>query len=294
LPFVYIFFLMLISRWAKEWQWILYGSRILLVGIFFATLLFSRYVHFKDSHPAPFLNNLRQAINSEQGYWSGVARLIRNPDAFEENPDGLGVFNIRYNLIASVGDFVRMNYRDDVVVVYDQIGQAPWYAGKKTFFIDNLGLGYREIGLAKFHKSAQDSFLYSTYEDVMAFLVEWFWPEEQRVYSEQEVISRLLEKKPDVIIARKAYVKKDRNNILTVLLRDPEILKQYHAHYLLNNREIIFERISRPEDFRLLANDAYIVPPGAKVQRITGFHWCDNSPCMELAKENVIPEDARN
>lgn len=297
LPFVYIFFVMLLSRWVTGSRKTLYGARILLVGLVFMTLFFSRYVHFKDSHPAPFIANAKNAFSNDQDYWVGIFRLIRNPDAFEEKPDGLGVFNIRYNLIASVGDFVRMNYRDNAVVIYDQIGQAPWYAGRNTYFIDNLGLGYRDIGLARFHQSAQDSLLYTSYENMMDVLVQMFWPEEKRAYSEEEILSRLLQKDPDVIIARKAYVKKDRNNVLTALLRNPDILKQYRARYLLNNREIIFERIARQEDFHLLANGKYLVPPGAKVQTISEFYWCDNSPCMTLVRgdsSDSIPEDMRN
>lgn len=282
LPFVYIFSLMLIARWWPVFRWAKYSVRILLVCLVFVTLLFSRYVHFRDAHPAPFLSNALNAAANAADYWPGVWRLIRNPDDFRENPDALGVFNIRYNLIASVGDFVHQNYRDDAVVVYDQIGQAPWYAGRNTFFIDNLGLGYRDIGLARFHQSAEKSALYRGYEQLINSLVQALWPAEKRVYTDEEIISRLMEKNPDVIIARKAYVGKERDNILTEMLRSPDILGRYRASYLLNNREIIFERINQREDFRLLPDKQFSVPPGARVQEIAAFSWCDNSPCIEL------------
>lgn len=282
LPFVYIFLLMLIARWWPISRWPTYGLRIFLVGLIFFTLGFSRYVHFKDSHPAPFLANLMNATVKADNYWPEMWRLLKNPDDFNSQPGGLGVFNIRYNLIASVGDFVRMNYREDAVVVYDQIGQAPWYAGRNVVFIDNLGLGYRDIGLARFHQSAENSLLYRSYEKLLDNLARFFWPDERRVYSDDEIIARLFEKSPDVIIARKAYVTKERNNILTTLLRNPEILVQYRARYLLNNREIIFERVERREDYRQLPDQQFVIPPGAKVQEIAVFNWCDNSPCMEL------------
>ena len=171
------------------------------------------------------------------------------------------------------------------MVVYDQIGQAPWYAGSNTFFIDNLGLGYRDIGLARFHQSAGSSVFYRGYEGFMDALVQTFWPGEKRVYPEDEIISRLLGRNPDVIIARKAYIGKERDNILTEMLRSQEILSQYHASYLLNNREIIFERIGQREDFRLLPERQFFVPPGAKVQEIVSFSWCDGSPCIELVPD---------
>jgi hypothetical protein len=284
LPFVYIFLLMLIARWWPISRLAQYSLRTMLVILVLFTLVFSRYVHFRDSHLSPFMANAQRAMFNAQNYWPEVGRLIENPDDFNEHVDALGVFNIRYNLIASVGDFVHLNYRDDAVVVYDQIGQAPWYAGRNTFFIDNLGLGYRDIGLARFHKSAESSPLYLGYEKLMDALINIFWPGEKRVYSDDEIDQRLLAKNPDVIIARKAYIAKERSNILTRLLKDPDVLAKYRARYLLNNREVIFERVAQPEDFRLFPDQQFLVPPGARVQEITSFSWCDGSPCIETVQ----------
>lgn len=281
LPFVYISLLMLIVRWWPISQWAKTSLKLSLVLLVCFTLTSSRYVHFRDSHPAPFMANAMRAVVDAKNYWPEMWRLIKNPDNFNENPDGLGVFNIRYNLIAAVGDFVRMNYRDNAVVVYDQIGQAPWYAGQNTVFIDNLGLGYRDIGLARFHQSAENSMLYRQYEALMDALVQWFWPKEKRVYSDEEIIARLLAKNPEVIIARKSYIDKGRDNMLTRLLRSPDVSNQYHARYLLNGREIIFERAVGAGNFRLLPDNQYAVPPGATVQEIISFDWCDNTLCIE-------------
>lgn len=279
LPFFYIFAWMLVARWWQPltlWRYLMPVVSILLV---LYTLCFSRYVHYKDSHQAPFLNNLQTALSNRDGYWQTVWRLLKNPDDFKDNPKGLGVFNIRYNLIASVGDFVRLNCRDNAVVVYDQIGQAPWYAGQNTVFIDNLGLGYRAIGLSRFHQAAEQSWLYRSYENVMDFLVRQFWPDEKRFMSDEEIVASILEKNPDVIIARKGYISKQRNNILTLMLRDPKILSKYPARYLLNNREIVFERTENNAALHRSPNAAVIAPAGATVKTITEFHWCDNDPC---------------
>lgn len=281
LPFFYIFTVMLLARWSS-WRWLTAGFGALLAGLVLFTLVFSRYVHFRDSHLAPFLGNTTRAIYSADTYWPMVWRLIKNPDDFIEQPDGLGIFDIRYNPIASVGDFVRLNYRGDAIVVYDQIGQAPWYAGRQTFFIDNLGLGYREIGLAHFHKLAADSMVYSTYEKVLDTLVGIFWPQERRIYSEDEIISRILEINPDVIVARKSYIAKGRSNILTRILNDPAHTDRYQARYLLNKREIFFERVMDRQDFRLLPGNEFIRPPGAVVKTISSFAWCDGAPCLTL------------
>lgn len=283
LPFIYMFTLMLLARWWQPAGWWLRGaSQALLVVLLAYTLVYAQTVQFENSRRGPFLANFLHALSNNKDYWGKVGRLIKNPDSFQEGIDKVGVFNIRYNFIASVGDFVHLNYRDDAVVVYDQIGQAPWYAGEKTQFIDNLGLGYRAIGLSRFHQAAEQSWLYHSYEKVMEFLVGYWWPEEKRVQTNQEIIEGILSRKPDVIIARKKYIVKERNNLLTDMLRDPAILAQYQARYLLNNREIIFERLSPEPSYHKLPAGRFSVPTGAKVQEITAFNWCDNSPCLTL------------
>lgn len=284
LPFIYIFVFMLLARWWQPGKGLRVATNIMMAMLILFTLIGSRYVHFKDSHESPFAANFSRAITNQNHYWQTVWQLIKNPDDFKENPDRIGVFNIRYNFIASVGDFVRLNYRDDAVVVYDQIGQAPWYAGEKTVFVDNLGLGCRMIGLARFHQAAQQSWLYHGYETVMSYLVGFFWPEEKRMLTDQEIIASILAQRPDVIVARKGYIAKERNNILTMMLRDPAILSQYRARYLLNNREIIFERLLPLEPaFHKLPEGEYRVPAGATVTAITSFSWCDGSPCITTA-----------
>jgi hypothetical protein len=86
-----------------------------------------------------------------------------------------------------------------------------------------------------------------------------------------------------VIVARKGYISKERNNILTMMLRNPEILAKYQARYVLNNREIIFERITPSEPaFHKWADRKFLVPAGSTVKTIASFTWCDGSPCMVL------------
>ncbi|MCC7515751.1 MAG: hypothetical protein IT470_00255 [Pseudomonadales bacterium] len=286
LPFFYIFTLMLLARWWRPSGVLRYALCIFMVLLVAYTLVFSRYVHFKDSHPAPFSNNVLRALANQNDYWQSIARLIKNPDDFQEQPSGLGVFNIRYNLIASVGDFIHLNYRDDAVVIYDQIGQAPWYAGSRVFFIDNLGLGYRVIGLSRFHQAAQQSVIYRAYENMMAYLVSLFWPGERRYMSDDDIVAGIMAKQPDVIVARKGYIAKERNNILTLILRNPELLAHYQARYVLNNREIIFERRQPLREYRLYPNGEFKTPKAATVRRIASFRWCDNAPCIELNQDD--------
>lgn len=282
LPFFYMTTLMLVARWFPQTGVPRLLLRLVLSALVGFTLLYSRYVHFDDSHPAPFLNNAQRAVLHADEYWPELWRLVKNSDHYRDNPDRVDVFSIRYSLIAAVGDFVNLNYKDDAVVVYDQIGQAPWYAGRNTFFIDNIGLGYRELGFARFHEFAQTSWLYAGYERLLESMVRYFWSSEQRVFSDDQMIDRILEKNPDVIIARKGMINNGRVSFLSVMLKRADVAARYQARYLLNNREIVFERIQAREDYRRHADDVLIVPEGSRVQKITAFSWCNDSLCMDL------------
>ncbi len=278
LPFVYLTTLMLFARWLPIRQWAKNLAFVIMTCLCIFTLLFSRYVHFKDSHPAPFVANASRAVLQADTYWPEIAALISNPDHFNDNPQSLGIFTIRYNLISSVGDFVRENYANDVTVVYDQVGQAPWYAGSKTVFIDNLGLCYREIGLLRFQAFAADSLVYGVYDQFLQGLLSVFWPNEQRYFSEDEVLQRLLAQQPDVLIIRKPYLRNAPDSLFGKLLRLPAVVSGYQARYLLNDRELIFERANAPDDYHRNPGQV-IVPPGATLKRITNFAWCDGKAC---------------
>lgn len=278
LPFVNIASVMLLARWLPVRIWSRNLAVVVLAGLCMFTLLFSRYVHFNDSHQAPFLANASRAVLQAGSYWPEVARLIRNPDHFNDNPQGLGIFSIRYNLISSVGDFVRVNYAEDVTVVYDQVGQAPWYAGPKTVFIDNLGLCDRAIGLLRFQSFAQASWLYSAYDRVLQGLLHAFWPDEQRYATEEQVLQRLLAQQPDVLIIRKPYLRNAPDSLFGKFLQLPAVKAGYEARYLLNGRELVFERVVNPQDFLRYTGQPQ-VPSGATLERIVRFGWCDGQAC---------------
>jgi hypothetical protein len=282
LPFFYMTMLMLVARWFPQVgtpSVLLRAVLSVLVGF---TLMYSRYVHFDDSHPAPFINNAQRAVLQADEYWPEFWRLVKNPDQYREHPDRVDVFSIRYSLIAAVGDFVKDNYKDDAVVVYDQIGQAPWYAGRNTFFIDNIGLGYRELGYARFHAFAENSWLYSHFERLRESMLDCFWPGEQRIFTDDQMIDRILDKNPAAIIARKGMISNGRVSFLSVMLKRADVAARYQARYVLNNREIIFERIQTPEAYRRHADGFFIVPEGSRVQTISAFSWCKDSICMDL------------
>lgn len=284
-PFIALSTLTCCARWLPVRVWVRQASALLLAGVCVYSLVWGRYVHFSDSHRGPFAGNLFRAVTQSDQYWPEVWRLIRNPDDFSDKPT-LGIFTIRYNLISSVGDFVRLNYTESTRVVYDQMGQAPWYAGQGSVFFDNLGLCYRDIGLLRFQAFSQNSLIYSGYERVVGGLLDYFWPGEKRHHSEAEVLQRLLAQSPDVLIIRKPYLLNSPDSVFVHFLQMPAVMQTYRARWLLNNRELVFERVVYqgmvPQGMAREYDQMPHVPPGATVQPITQFEWCGEQACWSV------------
>ena len=47
---------------------------------------------------------------------------------------------IEHNWQALIGKYIASNYPPEVVAVYDQMGQTPYYSGPRAIFIDSFGL----------------------------------------------------------------------------------------------------------------------------------------------------------
>lgn len=276
-----LFCMMMLVRWLPVK---LAVRRAVVTGLFClcaVSLLFGRYVHFQDSHRGPFLSNVLQATGNAGEYWPRVWRLWQNPDQFETSPS-LGIFSIRYNLISAVGDFVRMNYAPTVRVVYDQVGQAPWYAGKDVTFIDNLGLCDRAIGLLHFQSRIAGSLVYGQYERGIQWLLDRVAPSEYRQMEKDTVLAHMLASQPDVLIVRKPYLQNRSDSVLADFLRLPAVQQQYRARWLLNGRELVFERI-HSDQLLPVHHGQPQVPPGSTVQSIKSFTWCEPSrACWEV------------
>lgn len=266
-----LFCLVMLARWLPVKRMARRAVISVLILLCVMSLLFGRYVHFQDSHRGPFLANVAQAVGNAGEYWPRVWRLLQDPDHFETAPT-LGIFTIRYNLISAVGDFVQLNYSPTAKIIYDQAGQAPWYAGNAVTFIDNLGLCDRAIGLWYFQSRIASSLLYQRYEQGLQMLLSYVAPGEQRQLSQSAILEQLVRQQVDVVIVRRPYLQNRSDSLLGEFLRLPVVQQQYQARWLLNGRELVFERVTSDAPWR---GKSPRVPSGSTVQPVLSFQWCE-------------------
>src|SRR5690606_22449881 len=110
---------------------------------------------------------------------------------FTQKEPTLAGDHIGFNRNATVGRFIQQNYPMGIAVIFDQMGQAPWYAGLDKKFIDNTGLTDKQIGYFAFQEKARKSTLFGAYERVLLSLKFFFWPEEVYRTSKPEIVERL-------------------------------------------------------------------------------------------------------
>jgi len=262
LPFVFLFFVIFISR-GSEKLWI--KQLFILVLALYATFLFrfSPYTRsdgevmwapnftclelFKKD-PAQYINNVVHATLDPEGYFT------------QEEPTLAGD-HIGFNRNATVGRFINLNYPQGITIIFDQMGQETWYAGADKKFIDNTGLTDKMIGYYTFHERAQRNRIFAAYEQVIVFIKKFFWPDEIFYVTKNEIVDRLFAEKPDLILMRGKYVESQPNTIAGMMYHD-ERFHNYRRTYRINKRDVIFERVDLPS----VVNPE--VPPGALVESL--------------------------
>jgi hypothetical protein len=140
------------------------------------------------------------------------------------------------------------------------MGQAPWYAGSDKTFIDNTGLTDKKIGHMEFLEKSSGG-VYGTYFSIYLGLLNYFWPEQQHVYSKKEIIEEIFQKAPELILVRERYVHRWKHSVLGRIVRDPRFQENYRKTVRINRRDVVYERkdLDRVIDPR--------VPPGAMIER---------------------------
>lgn len=182
---------------------------------------------------------------------------------------------IRANWQWRTGRFFAQRYPPGITVVYDQMGQAPWYAGKDKFFIDSLGLTYRPTGLPLFNHGLQRPGAETAHRFIRAAgdaAINAMWDEPHRKWTLGDAVDHVFDLKPDVIVLNQLLTtlpsgtgrKPNLRTVSGLIALDPRLLERYsQVPSLLVTRDIgtphamvlrVFERhdlaVSRPERFR--------------------------------------------
>ena len=157
-------------------------------------------------------------------------------------------------------DFLRRNYPADAVVVYDQMGQTPFYAGPTMRFVDSWGLTDRTIGRFYFGRWKRRNALLRAYDGVASEAVKLAFGERRDEISETEALNYVFGLNPDLILIHKVAIAADDTGIPARLIQDPKLTDAYELRYTLAGVVMVYERRDAP---RKQGPD---VPPGLAVE----------------------------
>ena len=226
------------------------ARKALMVGyiaiVFVGTLFFSRSSgDFGESGENTVRVCLRTFVASPASFADVLTTKLRSPstpDSLDEiswQPDALRNFQSR------IGDFLRRNYPADSVVVYDQMGQTPFYAGATMRFIDTLGLTDRTIGRFYFQQRER-GLLLRTFDAGARQIVEFAFGEHRNESSETKALDYLFDQNPDLILFNEFALKSDPVGIPATLSQDPRLTDGYEQRYTLAEYTRLYQRKDAP------------------------------------------------
>jgi len=262
LPFLFLFTIMGISKlslvksFTKGW--------VVLLGIYSVYLfVYSPYTSSGGQiKAAPNFVCLQLFFENPAKYTNNVVSAVVAPEQyFTQKEPTLAGDHIGFNRNATVGRFIQQNYPEGITVIFDQMGQAPWYAGLDKRFVDNTGLTDKQIGYFVFQEKARLSKIFGLYQQVLLALKKSFWSQENYITTKPAIVERLFAENAQLVLVRERYVESQPHSILGLMVRDRRFAENYREAYRINKRDRIFER----RDLPLLENPH--VPPGALVEK---------------------------
>jgi len=162
------------------------------------------------------------------------------------------------NWQAQVGKFLQLNYPTGITIVYDQMGQTPWYAGRDKVFVDTLGLVNREVGVGLFRTRHQSGAL-GAYYDVSQAVLSRLWPTERRSLAGVGLVDYFFERAPDLMLFHEDLLAQP-NSLPARLHRDPRVQARYGERFRLMQSVRVLEREGLDRD------TPWRAPPGCTVE----------------------------
>jgi hypothetical protein len=180
-------------------------------------------------NPVPNLlvEALTKAVGDPAGFASRCASiLLQRGDPVpptQSSPDG-----IESTVAFTTGELIEKSYPRGITIVYDQMGQTPWYAGRDKVFIDTLGLTYRPAGFAFYNErlAVSGDPVQRAYQRVSEWLLHAVFGEPSRELTNQEVVERIFGLRPHLIIVN-AFVNPNSQDVPGRIARDPRLSTDY-------------------------------------------------------------------
>jgi hypothetical protein len=220
---------------------------------------------FVKNAPNFFIYTCRYVFASPRGYLSGIYDLFFNPyDCMDLSYYPQTMYQhlrlpIGTNYQATIGKFIKLNYPENISIVYDQMGQTPWYAGLDKSFTDSWGLTDRFLGFYSFGQRFGESLLLRLYNSFAVKFFRFIYPAEKRRITEEEALDYIFNKNPDLILVNQAFPKYFAHTLPAKIERDPRLLERYKLKYVVN------DTVNFYESQNLITADPLKIPKGCTV-----------------------------
>jgi hypothetical protein len=151
--------------------------------------------------PSTFATELGYAASRPGKFARNLFAFVTNRPRAGLEPEDRGSQRITATAMYVLGDFIRRNYPPGITVVYDQAGQAPWYAGLDKTFIDPFGLTERDTGFAAFNHAlaARPNPYFELYRDISSKLLG-AKAESSRTWDFKEAADHIFRIRPHLIV----------------------------------------------------------------------------------------------
>jgi hypothetical protein len=194
---------------------------------------------------------LRSLAASPRVFAGAIAAKLRSPSQWGPLDGVSGQTSQLSNYQTLVGNFLHRNYPPNSLVIYDQMGQTPFYAGATMRFIDSLGLTDRTIGRFYFERWKRSDALLRTYDVLASQAVQLAFGERRDPITETSALNYLFDLNPDLILLNEVTAFEDPAGIPVRLSQDPRLANGYELRYTLAGFVDVYERKSAPRKQRL-------------------------------------------
>ncbi len=138
------------------------------------------------------------------------------------------------------GEFLALNYPEGIKVVYDQMGQAPWYAGLDKPFIDSLGLTDQPIGFFRFNRKLKHGSFLNLFDAIATPLIRLFGGKDRRRWTREAALDYLFAEAPDVFMVH-GIILREKGSFPSQIVADARFKQSYTKRYVVNFAHV-FER----------------------------------------------------
>lgn len=189
--------------------------------------------------PNPFRSAWVRAEEKPDRFFSNLKDLVLGRRRAVSYMENYLSDSITENWQYQVGDFINRTYPKGITVMYDQMGQTPWYGGMDKTFIDTTGLTYRPTAFLILNhaldNSGEDDAFYLFYRKVSDKLLRVF-NEPYRNWRRKDAVDHLLAMNPELIIVSAIYVIRTlpdgKEELITehvpgMLFADPRLRERY-------------------------------------------------------------------